>query len=776
MNPTPRTPRHPANAPVTPPPTHALRSAPAWRTRCLRTFLASTLAGTCLLAGLSVSAQSLWKRTPIVKNEAITKGKIGGEGGQLIMSLAVSKTDANFLLLGTDVGGLQRSTDGGVTWQPSMRGYGAHCAYSIAIDPRNSNRAIVMAGRHTSATAGHQLGLWRTIDKGVSWTRVWTPPAGIAYGGGPKHQLAYDYLSYNGSYCDRIYWSSPTNGGPDFGGAGGLQEGPGGLYRSDDGGASFAIVNPSVNVSGSFVAVDNHNTNPVQTYARLYVGGANGFRYSDDRGVTFSAPTFTGKVSGLAHTFSWDKFVAICSGYDVHVSFNKGATWTKQPGIGLPTGTPSTNNMLDFLTVSPATTQCMTVGHWKGAWNSNDRYYSTNRGTNWTKSTYTIDQDFWESNIYGTANVWVVNAWHPSNTNIVFAPIRSKMLISTNRGAEFKWHNDGNSLVQSRDTIAFNVHVPNALAMAFQDHRGSLSTNANRDASGSLNPTWRTLNAPKWNSSGAYAFDSQIAVVGAGDSWDGVHTLYRTTNGGVTMTPLSTVTVDPAAGNELQRGAYGDPTTRAIAFWYHWRTLDYGATWTQMTGTNAPTVVFTHNPNLNAGGKRDLYGAKANRVVKSADQGVTWTTVVTLNASFPQVIDVAYDQTLNRLYIIGDNDSGGAAQNANLFQYEGGILTDITSRLLEDPIRTGKAACTVAVDPVVPSVVYAGRLWNNHASQASVYRSTDSGLTWTILTPQPGTTYLDGGGHGTYKVRVHPTTRDLWVATYNYGLWRYPNP
>lgn len=141
-----------------------------------RSLFAGTFALTSLLMAPAADPASYWKRAPIVSDAAVARGHLGGEGGQLIMCMAISKSDPNFMLMGSDVGGLQRSTDGGATWVPSMRGFGARGAHSVAIDPANANHAMVVTSQSKAATWGsNYLGLWRTTDKGVTWTRVWDP-------------------------------------------------------------------------------------------------------------------------------------------------------------------------------------------------------------------------------------------------------------------------------------------------------------------------------------------------------------------------------------------------------------------------------------------------------------------------------------------------------------------------------------------------------------------------------------------------------------------------
>ena len=92
-----------------------------------------------------------------------------GEGGQVIVSIAVSKSDPDFVMFGTDVGGLYRSTDGGAHWIATGAGFDALTGLDIAIDPGNADHVLVVG---SAPAAGRYCGVYRSADKGVTWTQV----------------------------------------------------------------------------------------------------------------------------------------------------------------------------------------------------------------------------------------------------------------------------------------------------------------------------------------------------------------------------------------------------------------------------------------------------------------------------------------------------------------------------------------------------------------------------------------------------------------------------
>ena len=149
-----------------------------------------------------------------------------GEGGQVIVSIAVSKSDPDFVMFGTDVGGLYRSTDGGAHWVATGAGFDALTGLDIAIDPGNADHVLVVG---SAPAAGRWCGVYRSADKGVTWTQVLADDKiHDIFDRRGNHQLVIDGSSYDASRrcCTRVYYSSGT----------------GVCYASSDGGSNWTKV------------------------------------------------------------------------------------------------------------------------------------------------------------------------------------------------------------------------------------------------------------------------------------------------------------------------------------------------------------------------------------------------------------------------------------------------------------------------------------------------------------------------------------------------------
>ena len=169
-------------------------------------------------------------------------------------------------------------------------------------------------------------------------------------------------------------------------------------------------------------------------------------------------------------------------------------------------------------------------------------------------------------------------------------------------------------------------------------------------------------------------------------------------------------------------------------------------------------------------GGRALYGRSGKAIVRSRDKGLTWQTPATLPAD---VRDLGYDQAHDRIY--------AAAADNSFCQCDGPACApvNITRRLPRDQHGDGFMTSTVAVDPVVPDIVYAGANGTGLLFQRSngFARSKDGGRTSERLPQNPfGCAGGVSGGEMASALRVHPVTRDLFVGTDCYGTWKIGPP
>jgi photosystem II stability/assembly factor-like uncharacterized protein len=194
----------------------------------------------------------------------------GGYSGR-ISTIAVHPSDSDILYLGGAQGGVWKSIDGGASWAPLTDRECSLAMGSIAIDPVNPQ--IVYAGTgemHFSADSYYGCGVLRSVDGGATWTQYGGEIFDTNIGGARISKLIVDpptagsvstttvYAATTvGVYVSRdsgITWSRLLDGVATdlvmhpadprilhaaIGLPGGTGAANNGVYRSDDGGATW---------------------------------------------------------------------------------------------------------------------------------------------------------------------------------------------------------------------------------------------------------------------------------------------------------------------------------------------------------------------------------------------------------------------------------------------------------------------------------------------------------------------------------------------------------
>lgn len=677
-----------------------------------------------------IAAGQTWEPVPLVTAAARQAGSRGGEGCQWPQAIAVDAAQGNFLLFGTDVGGIFRSLDGGATWQPANDGLNARGACGFAIDPHNPRRALLVAGN--SMAAGFH-GVYLTTDQAASWRNV-LPFDNKGYRD-VRAQIVFDPSSFDvKAGCTRVaYWSAAAT-----------PSRPGGLFKSEDGGIHWKELTDTRAYGGSELRV-----HPQKGW--VYVGNSDGFFVSRDGGATFQRTLAEG-VEGLDTASGQTDAVFALTEKGVFTSGDGGQNFRAVPATALPPlKVASTYGRMSHFAVSPADPQRMLASNDEGDWNW-QKYVSRDGGATWRQCVMDTARSFFANDNRPNAYVW-----HPREPNVAWAFGGDFVTRSTDGGLTWNVANDGNNGIMVGHSFSFNARNSDLIYLPSQDYDGALS------ADGGYN--WRRagLSGQDWGgwTYGGYAVSDQFYFGGRrrGGGDDDPRTLVLTRDGGRTL-------IDTGLRFQGPEVCGGDPGDARVLFASNYRSGDAGNTWQPMNGCDA---VFTACPGI-AG---TFYGGKGGAVVVSRDHGATWEPVATLPDG-NGVRDVACGVPGRQLYVVAEGSQ--RLFTVDLTKRE---VADITDRLVADQMEQ-RGAWSVAVDPVDPRVVYVVRPGNYYLSDASVCRSVDGGRTWTSLTrsvrlPDALPRGPDGGREAMW-VRVHPKTRFAFVATNCFGLWKIGPP
>jgi len=215
---------------------------------------------------------------------------------QSIGAIAVAPSDPNVLYVGSGEGlhrpdlsvgdGIYKSTDAGKTWK-HLGLADAQQIPQIVVDPRNPNRVFAAVLGHPYGP-NEQRGVFRSLDGGQTWQRVLYKDASTG---------ASD-LEIDPKHPDVVYaalWEArlgPTEDGNEFEGTGG------GLYKSTDGGTTWRPLTGGLPKNAAQYNLAIAPSQPSRLYAAVALargdraaGPAGGIYRSDDAGATWTSVT-----------------------------------------------------------------------------------------------------------------------------------------------------------------------------------------------------------------------------------------------------------------------------------------------------------------------------------------------------------------------------------------------------------------------------------------------------------------------------------------------------
>ena len=271
-------------------------------------------------------------RYDVAAGEGVFKSR---DGGRTWSSLGLAKTrhigriwvspaDPNLVLvaaIGDFFGpnaerGVFRSADGGATWTQTLKIDADTGAADLAADPRDPNTVFAAAWQarqypwqsYFTEVAGPGSGVWKSADGGLSWTRL----GGKGWPTGPLGRISLAAVRTAGGLRLYAVVSAKAEGG---------------LYRSDDGGASWVLANPEkafTSYYASRVTVDPTDPDVVWLVGQSVRRCADGGRACE---IVKGAP------GGDDYHFVWidprrPDHMAVASDQGAQVSVDAGRTWS----------------------------------------------------------------------------------------------------------------------------------------------------------------------------------------------------------------------------------------------------------------------------------------------------------------------------------------------------------------------------------------------------------------------------------------------------------------
>ncbi|MEW6128395.1 MAG: hypothetical protein AB1757_15255 [Acidobacteriota bacterium] len=660
--------------------------------------------------GLENLSATIWEsigpsptRSAFMNNWGLTSGRIN--------AIAVSPHNPNIILIGSATGGIFRSGDGGVNFEPVTDNQVDLAVSAIAF--AKSNPSVVYAGLGDYKSAYFGTGVLKSTDAGRSWVRV------NSDGTLPTKGQAAD-LAVDPNDANRIYLAQYARLNES-------QRFSSGFYLSTDGGISWTktltglprdLVLDVSNSRTLYLGVARVDS-PANTPAGLYRSTDGGLswtrifttpydlnRTADVRiAVTPAAPqnlyVYSGGVSGTAARFN------------LYISTNGGNTFGERVlTFGNEGIDPAQFGYNTYLHVDPSDANTIYIG-------SRDVFKSVDGGLSWTNKT---------KNFRFTGSTWGYfpnssNA-HPDQHALWFSELNSRELLIGNDGGIFKSSNGGDSFSSLNSTLNLTMFT----SLATHPTNPAVTYGGTQD-----NGTQRrTQNGNQWQE--FFSGDGGRVVINPLDPSVVFTTyvrnnIYRFSNNtasfdyqvgfdstfGESSSSPRVAFYPPFTGNNLDQTLY-------FGTWRLFISEDDGNNWIAPAGdldltkgnTSAGIDVLTAI-GVGPANKNIIYtGSRQGRAMVSTDAGLTWSEVT---AGLPnRSISTVYVDPANSeiAYLsLSGYGSGHIFKTTNIGQ----TWTDISGNLPDIP------ASAFIFDPLNPNIYFLG-------TDIGVFRSGNGGTNW----------------------------------------------
>ncbi|CAA9269318.1 MAG: GH74 / CBM13 / GH5_35 [uncultured Cytophagales bacterium] len=644
-------------------------------------------------------------------------------GGGFVSGVIYSPTQQDLLYARTDVGGAYRWDAAAQTWIPltdhlSRFEQDYQGVLSLATDPSDPNRVYLATGLYTQSWAGTAAVLAST-DKGNTWK---TTKLGIKLGGNEDGRSTGERLQVDPNLGSTLYLGSSTDG----------------LWKSTDYGATWGKVNsfpvaasPIGSGGISFVLFDGRSGTPGTPTPTIYVGvlqsGGPGLYRSTDGGATWAA--VPGQPAGyMPHHAALSAAGALYLTYANGPGPNgvtAGDVMKYEPATNAWTSIrPDEGQQGGFAGLAldprkPGTIMVSTIDRW---WPGDEIFRSTDDGRTWKPllAGATLDHSpapyaayskpHWLGDLdldpFNSDQAWFVTGYG------VFG---SKNITAADAGSGTTWTFLNGGLEETVPLGLVSPPVGAPLVSALGDIDGFKHDDVDASpAAGRLSPRYGT------NTSIDFAELKPSYLVRTHNSGPGKYGAYST-DGGDTWTAFGTAPAGTNGGGSIAVSA--DAATLvwspggANGLFY---SRDNGATWTASAGISAGVAPVADRVN---GQKFYLYDAERGRVLVSTDGGASFTLGA---GNLPSLASWELWKGSLRAVYGGEGDLWLTSPSGLFHSTDGGI-SFVKGLKVQDALKIGFGKA--AAGKTYPALYLVGRVNNTEG----FYRSDDGGTGWVRI-------------------------------------------
>jgi len=670
-----------------------------------------------------------WEEWLKIKNEPQSKSSRSGNWENFgphnvsgrIISIAFHPTDSNTIYAGSAGGGLWKTTNNGLTWNPLTDFLPSLAIGAIAINPKNPNKILIATGEGYSLLTEFSsgIGILVSYDAGQTFsTTSFTAP-----------------LNQNFAGMDIAWSPKDTNKvcvATSFG-----------VYFSPDGGISYT---GTLNRLPSRMVMDPQHPDTLYLSARYYNASIpGGFYRSFNMGQTWS-PIGTGLPNGndfgyasisvnanypnkLLLNISSSDFNGVGPMHGLYKSSNYGVSWTQIP-----------TNVDIHCYPAPGNNICQ-------GWFANTICYSKND----TNTIFAGGTRFWKSEDAGLT--WLLKdttlssayALHVDHHQTLYHPLTGVLFDANDGGINYTnddgttWTSISNGLITHQFYTLSSAETDPEMVIGGTQDVGFFSNH-------------QAHSTPIWNNRfNGDAFGNVIDYTDKNKWYATIFGQYKrvkSVNGGTNWSLLNNGT---SADDQWRMPMVIHPSNPNILLSsnnnFMYKTIDGGLNW-QTTSTFGYINCFEFDkisPN-------EVYASKLHTgiVYKSFDAGSTWAILA--NSPGAPITDIATDP--NQTGIVYATVGSFASQDQVFKSIDGGLnWTNISNNFPLIP------ANTICINPYNSDIIYVG-------ADLGVWESIDAGNTW-LLYNNLTLPYVVIGDMHYYK-----PDSTLRVGTYGRGYWK----